>query len=404
MQKVALPVIFVCAAAAALYYVSQEEHGTGTLVLLAAVLLVGQVCATLPFIFDSAKKSRVPAAKNAPETGEKADDDSAVPAASAPVILGNQKVIQTDLRSLGEALIKRFNALNGHLSTLEKTLAAQGENPAAVPANDFADEFDDFFEKFKSELAGKFETAQSDTDEKIAAARSETLAQIEGKFALAVEKLTAELRSLGERVDELAETVETLSLADDEEEDEISDEDDSADEISGAQSDESESEEFDESAEEESFAENAAGERGNEEAENVPAETPEISETADADSDAEAGTETAEAGTETAEAGTETAEENEKPPENFPQALGATLILDAMIGIGNKPFLRGNAPGLSETAGTPMVFAEIGRWKFDFEPTNEEFTVRILRNDAENEPLGEPITLAPGQTLEIALR
>lgn len=372
MQKVALPVIFVCAAAAALYYVSQEEHGTGTLVLLAAVLLVGQVCATLPFIFDSAKKSRAPAAKNEPETGEKADGDSAVPAASAPAILGNQKVIQTDLRSLGEALIKRFNALNGHLSTLEKSLAVHGENPVAVPANDFADEFDDFFEKFKSELSGKFETAQSDTDEKIAAARSETLAQIEGKFALAVEKLTAELRSLGERVDELAETVETLSLADDDvpAEDEISDEDDSADEIS---------------------AETAKSERGNEEAQSVPAETPEISEnagTADSEADAE----------------TKVAGKNENSPENVPQALGATLILDAMIGIGNKPFLRGNAPGLSETAGTPMVFAEIGRWKFDFEPTNEEFTVRILRNDAENEPLGEPITLAPGQTLEIALR
>ena len=394
MQKVALPVIFVCAAAAALYYVSQEEHGTGTLVLLAAVLLVGQVCATLPFIFDSAKKSRAPAAKNAPETGEKADGDSAVPAASAPAILGNQKVIQTDLRSLGEVLIKRFNALNAHLSTLEKSLAAHGENPAAVPANDFADEFDDFFEKFKSELSGKFETAQSDTDEKIAAARSETLAQIEGKFALAVEKLTAELRSLGERIDELAETVETLSLADDGDddvpsedeisaEDEISDEDDSADEISAAQSDEFEEEEF--------SAETAEAERGNEESQSVPAETPEISEnagTANSEADAE----------------TKVAEENENSPENFPQALGATLILDAMIGIGNKPFLRGNAPGLSETAGTPMVFAEIGRWKFDFEPTNEEFTVRILRNDAENELLGEPITLAPGQTLEIALR
>lgn len=391
MQKVALPVIFVCAAAAALYYVSQEEHGTGTLVLLAAVLLVGQVCATLPFIFDSAKKSRAPVAKNAPETGEKADGDSAVPAASAPAILGNQKVIQTDLRSLGEALIKRFNALNAHLSTLEKSLAAHGENPAAVPANDFADEFDDFFEKFKSELSGKFETAQSDTDEKIAAARAETLAQIEGKFALAVEKLTAELRSLGEHVDELAETVETLSLADDDEdddvpaEDEISAEDDSADEISAAQSDEFEEEEF--------SAETAEGERGNEEAQSVPAETPEISENAEAaNADSEA------------DAETKSAEENENSPENFPQALGATLILDAMIGIGNKPFLRGNAPGLSETAGTPMVFAEIGRWKFDFEPTNEEFTVRILRNDAENELLGEPITLAPGQTLEIALR
>ncbi|MBQ8445147.1 MAG: hypothetical protein IJX22_02025 [Opitutales bacterium] len=31
-----------------------------------------------------------------------------------------------------------------------------------------------------------------------------------------------------------------------------------------------------------------------------------------------------------------------------------------------------------------------------------KITVRILRNDNDAEPLGEPVTLAPGQTLELA--
>ena len=73
-----------------------------------------------------------------------------------------------------------------------------------------------------------------------------------------------------------------------------------------------------------------------------------------------------------------------------------------MLGIENKPFLRGNAPGLSENAGTPMTFVEIGKWSHDFSALTEEISVRILRNDDENDPLGETITLAPGQKLELA--
>ena len=87
---------------------------------------------------------------------------------------------------------------------------------------------------------------------------------------------------------------------------------------------------------------------------------------------------------------------------DFPKPLGATLILDAMLGIENKPYLRGNAPGLSEDAGIPMTFVEIGRWSHDFKALSEVATVRILRNDDTGALLGEPVSISPGQTLELA--
>ncbi len=51
-----------------------------------------------------------------------------------------------------------------------------------------------------------------------------------------------------------------------------------------------------------------------------------------------------------------------------------------------------------------MTFVEIGRWSHDFAPFRKEISVRILRNDDEREPIGEPVTLVPGQTLEIEHR
>ena len=35
-----------------------------------------------------------------------------------------------------------------------------------------------------------------------------------------------------------------------------------------------------------------------------------------------------------------------------------------MIGIGNKPYLRGEGPGLSWDEGVPMNFIEIGKWSW----------------------------------------
>lgn len=458
MQKIALPVIFVCAAASALFYVSQEEHGTGTLALLAAVLLVGQVCATLPFIFDAAKKSRTAAA----DAAKTASD--AVPAppdnGDAKKILANQQIIQTDLRSLGEALIKRFSTLNDRVSALErnldKTSAAVAAVPSAIsvptppPAPDFADDLDDLFEKIKRELSENAETAGTDSEEKL----GEKFAALEEKLAASdeknSEKLAAEIRALAERIDELAETVETLSFSvspeesdDDESDGEESeadetevaeteseadscgnesdgDESDDGNDDAGVHADDDESDETDEAENAETEAPDGteSGDEGDSEEESDADEAESDNSDSDggndddSDGNDEAGEESGD-GEDSAESegagdegeSDETESDETDGDESFgglPPACGATLILDAMIGIENKPFLRGNAPGLSESSGVPMNFVEIGRWSYDFEPTNEEITVRVLVNDDENQALGEPVTLSPGQTLEIA--
>jgi len=80
----------------------------------------------------------------------------------------------------------------------------------------------------------------------------------------------------------------------------------------------------------------------------------------------------------------------------------STLIARVLIGIGNKPFVRGTGPGLSLDKGVPMEFVEIGQWRWAAPSTNKEpITLRILKND-EVPAEGEAIVLHPGQSLEIS--
>lgn len=339
MQKIALPIIFVAAAAAALFYVSRETHGAGTLTLLAAVLVVGQICATLPFILE-AKKPRA-------GTPQPRPDDEA-----ARKILANQQVIHEDLRSLGETLVRRIAALAERQNEIEK-------NALAARDVDIADDLDDFFGKISRALDERFENLPEAVGEKIAPQLQELREKID-----AAEKRLAELRAAAEKI--ASAVPETAPRVDE------------PDEPDGVPADFPEKEATESENAEEPFPpdENAPFLDDFPE-EDDAAETPPRDETPDAG-------------------------QGELPLGDFPPARGATLVLDAMLGIENKPFLRGNAPGLSETAGTPMTFVEIGRWSHDFDALNREVSVRILRNDNEDEPLGDPVTLAPGQKLELA--
>lgn len=336
MQKIALPIIFVAAAAAALFYVSRETHGAGTLTLLAAVLVVGQICATLPFILE-AKKPRA-------GTPQPRPDDEA-----ARKILANQQVIHEDLRSLGETLVRRIAALAERQNEIEK-------NALAARDVDIADDLDDFFGKISRALDERFENLPEAVGEKIAPQLQELREKID-----AAEKRLAELRAAAEKI--ASAVPETAPRVD---------------EPDGVPADFPEEEATESENAEEPFPpdENAPFLDDFPE-EDDAAETPPRDETP-------------------------AAEQGELPLGDFPPARGATLVLDAMLGIENKPFLRGDAPGLSETAGTPMTFVEIGRWSHDFDALNREVSVRILRNDNEDEPLGDPVTLAPGQKLELA--
>lgn len=72
------------------------------------------------------------------------------------------------------------------------------------------------------------------------------------------------------------------------------------------------------------------------------------------------------------------------------------LVAQVLIGIGNKPYLRGEGAGLSEDVGVPMDFLEIGKWQWIAPDSTEPILCQIFKND-EVEAEGEPIIIEPGQ-------
>lgn len=73
-----------------------------------------------------------------------------------------------------------------------------------------------------------------------------------------------------------------------------------------------------------------------------------------------------------------------------------TLVAQVLIGIGNKPYVRGSGPGLSEEEGVAMEFVEIGKWQWIAPDGDSPVTCRIYKND-EVPADGEAIELEPGQ-------
>ncbi len=78
-----------------------------------------------------------------------------------------------------------------------------------------------------------------------------------------------------------------------------------------------------------------------------------------------------------------------------------TLIAQVLIGIGNKPYVRGVGPGLSEDEGVPMEFLEIGKWQWVAPSSDEPVTVWIYKND-ETPAEGAPIEIPAGQRRSVA--
>ncbi len=78
---------------------------------------------------------------------------------------------------------------------------------------------------------------------------------------------------------------------------------------------------------------------------------------------------------------------------------GTSLTINLMIGIGNKPFVRGSGPGLSADKGVPMNFLGIGRWQWVCPEPEAAATVEVWKND--QTPLGEPVHLSGGQPVEL---
>jgi hypothetical protein len=78
---------------------------------------------------------------------------------------------------------------------------------------------------------------------------------------------------------------------------------------------------------------------------------------------------------------------------------GTCLIVNLMIGIGNKPFVRGSGPGLSEEVGEPMQFLAIGRWLWRAPVGGTAVTVQVWKND--KSPLGEAVYIRAGESREL---
>ena len=84
-----------------------------------------------------------------------------------------------------------------------------------------------------------------------------------------------------------------------------------------------------------------------------------------------------------------------------PKPGGVTsVVANVMIGIGNKPFLRGEGPGLSWDEGMPMNFVEIGKWAWSPTRKNATLTVQVYRND-EDADQGGKYEVKPGEKVEI---
>jgi hypothetical protein len=84
------------------------------------------------------------------------------------------------------------------------------------------------------------------------------------------------------------------------------------------------------------------------------------------------------------------------------KANDSILTVSILIGIGNKPYLRGSGGGLSWETGVPMDFEEIGKWRW-VAPADLEAPVelQVYRNDEDADRKGRH-TLQPGQKLEVS--
>jgi hypothetical protein len=91
--------------------------------------------------------------------------------------------------------------------------------------------------------------------------------------------------------------------------------------------------------------------------------------------------------------------EDTSEDEAAPSATGTALIVNLMIGIGNKPFVRGTGPGLSRDKGVPMSFLGIGRWQWVSPDPEAPATVEVWKND--QSPMGEALHLPGGEPVEV---
>ena len=99
--------------------------------------------------------------------------------------------------------------------------------------------------------------------------------------------------------------------------------------------------------------------------------------------------------------GKPTKDAKEEKTEEKPSGTGMTsVIANVMIGIGNKPYVRGEGPGLSWDEGVAMNFIEIGKWAWSPPRKNASLTIQIYRND-EDPDKGGKYEIKSGEKFEV---
>lgn len=395
-------IVFVVAVAAVLVYASQQEHDIITLAVLCSVLLIGEILAAYQWYRESKRQAVNDAAPRILEAFDLRMKQS----------FANQEIIHKEVHTDFETLSKQLAAIENALKYLANRQEETAKNTVRGPA--------DSTEELAEEIA-KLQEKLNEISKEFAERIDEQTDTLQTRLA-PVKHENSELSGVNERLeaivatqDEILEKFESLSAVSD-------DADSVADEIF---MDEAEASELPEDESDGAFplpqnmferaqAANAesvasavskliadvpakeaiAGPRKcllvieyhstpaepvSEKSPEIPAEPETISE--------------------------ETAPEQRPIPEGelplIEDLPHTALILKAAFGVGERPYLRGNAPGLSTKKSVPMDYSGSNLWRFDFGPMKEDSEITIFRNDT-NEALGAPFKLRAGKVTTLA--
>lgn len=396
-------VVFVVAVIAVLVYASQQEHDFVTLAILCTVLLVGEVLAAYQWYHESKREAINDAAPRILEAFDTRMKQS----------FANQEIIHKEVHA-------DFEALSKQLATLEnavKYLANRQEENAKLAAGSSADDRTEELADAVAQLHEKLNETAKELAELIEAQNDTIRTQLnsakgESKDWNAIDE---RLEAIVATQDEILEKFEALTKAEAEDEamdDEIFIDENEADAVASDDDFPLPQNMFEraQAANAESVASAVSKLIAD-----VPAKEPApvapkcllVIEYFSAKSEASAPAEPA-----PAVAAPEPQKVSEESiPEQRPIAEGelpliedlphTALLLKAQFGPGERPYLRGNAPGLSLKKSVPMDYSGSNLWRFDFGPMKADTEITIFRNDT-NEALGAPFKLRAGKVTTLA--
>ncbi len=385
--------IFVVAVIAVLVYASQTELDGVTLALLLFVLFFGEIFVALQWYSTSRQNSRASAKRTLMnELEEKLGDFTSKHKGLFSSLTTTDKELKASVESLDKTtkyIVSRLDDIAAgrvqmELTSLEIEQIANrsAEKISALPVLNKPQKKDDGSAVAKvvtgavvAEISSKLENLENTQKEIL-----KRLAELETTVAnnVASNEDVEEEEPEEEEVAENADEPELEEVPEEPEDEDASSQEDEAPEIE------------EELPKEESESEDVSEEDVEEE--------PEIDEILKEDEEDEEDVQENESGEDEASEDETTEEEEsteETPPDSSEEEFSlvedlphTALILTLKLSKGQKPFLRGNAPGLSETRSTPMEYSGNNRWRFDFDAMREDADITLFLDDT-NEKLGD---------------